>query len=281
MPDTADPTRPTADCQYAHLPRTGPGIDHHYGENVHLLSHPYPMTLLARLSANETVQPAVNHLVTSLYDWMLAEVASRELATCGVRIPTRMQKYNSEGVYEGEIIDRRQRVVVVDIARAGILPSLRVYHGLHQLVDPENLRQDHIIASRQADAAGRVVGLKMDVTKLGGPIEDATVLLPDPMAATGTSIAGVISHYLAHAGGVPRRIVTMHLIATPEYLKAITRAFPQVIIYAIRLDRGLSPPDVLATVPGARWDEEVGLNATQYIIPGAGGVGEVLNNAWV
>jgi uracil phosphoribosyltransferase len=30
-----------------------------------------------------------------------------------------------------------------------------------------------------------------------------------------------------------------------------------------------------------RWDEERGLDDHHYIVPGAGGVGEVLNNAWV
>ena len=58
-------------------------------------------------------------------------------------------------------------------------------------------------------------------------------------------------------------------------------AHPDIVIYALRLDRGLSPADVLATVPGTRWDEERGLNDHQYIVPGAGGVGEILNNAWV
>ena len=38
---------------------------------------------------------------------------------------------------------------------------------------------------------------------------------------------------------------------------------------------------VLQTTPGKRWAEEKGLNDRQYIVPGAGGVGEVLNNAWV
>jgi uracil phosphoribosyltransferase len=52
-------------------------------------------------------------------------------------------------------------------------------------------------------------------------------------------------------------------------------------VYALRVDRGLSPPEVLATVPGTRWSEERGLDEHQYIVPGAGGVGEILNNAWV
>jgi len=73
----------------------------------------------------------------------------------------------------------------------------------------------------------------------------------------------------------------MHLIVTPEYIKRVLADHPDVIIYALRLDRGLSEPAVLQTVPGERWDEERGLNEHQYIVPGAGGVGEILNNSWV
>ena len=46
-------------------------------------------------------------------------------------------------------------------------------------------------------------------------------------------------------------------------------------------EKGLSPSKVLSTVPGTHWDEEKGLDEHQYIVPGAGGVGEILNNAWV
>ena len=53
-----------------------------------------------------------------------------------------------------------------------------------------------------------------------------------------------------------------------------------MVVYAFRLDRGLSAPDVLASVPGTRWDEERGLDDHHYIIPGGGGMGEVLNNAF-
>ncbi|MEI8254618.1 MAG: hypothetical protein WCJ30_03005, partial [Deltaproteobacteria bacterium] len=40
-------------------------------------------------------------------------------------------------------------------------------------------------------------------------------------------------------------------------------------------------PDVLATVPGTHPDRERGLDDRQYIVPGAGGLGELLNNAWI
>jgi len=68
---------------------------------------------------------------------------------------------------------------------------------------------------------------------------------------------------------------------TPEYIRNVLQAHPDVAVYALRLDRGLSSERALASKPGQYWDEERGLNDRQYIVPGAGGVGELLNNSWV
>jgi uracil phosphoribosyltransferase len=101
------------------------------------------------------------------------------------------------------------------------------------------------------------------------------------MGATGGSLISAMTHYKTRLEGKPGRCITMHLIVTPEYVRNVLKAHPDTTIYAWRLDRGLSPADVLATVPGKRWNEERGLDEHQYIVPGAGGVGELLNNAWV
>src|SRR5713101_5186497 len=50
---------------------------------------------------------------------------------------------------------------------------------------------------------------------------------------------------------------------------------------AIRLDRALSAPKVFDTVAGQLWDQERGLDDRQYIVPGGGGFGELMNNAYV
>ena len=269
------------DIQYARLPRPAGELDHGYGPKVHLLSQPYPMSMLARLCAAETRQPEINRLVATLYDWLLGEVTGRVLATRTVSIESRMKAYNAEGVYTGEMLDPDQKVVVVDIARAGILPAMRFYDGLNHLLDPDKVRQDHVLASRVADASGQVTGVAVESSKIGGPVEDATIFIPDPMAATGTSVSEVIRQYLEEVPGTPRRVVTVHLIVTPQYLAEISRRFPEVEIFAVRLDRGMSPADVLQTRPGDRWSEESGLNARDYIVPGGGGFGEIMNNAWV
>ena len=95
------------------------------------------------------------------------------------------------------------------------------------------------------------------------------------------TVTRVIAEYDAATYGRPAKIVAVHLIVTPEYVRHVTKAHPDVAVYALRLDRGLSPADVLAAVPGERWDEERGLTDHHYIVPGAGGLGEVINNSFV
>ena len=101
------------------------------------------------------------------------------------------------------------------------------------------------------------------------------------MGATGTTVNTALAHYRDAGHGAPRKTIAMHLIVTPEYLRHVRAEHPHVVVYALRLDRGLSAPDVLETVPGTRWDEERGLDSHDYIVPGGGGIGEVLNNSFV
>jgi len=269
------------DVQYQKLPRPSGELQHEYGDKVHLLSHPFAMAMLERLSSPDTVQPEVNRLVGTLYDLLLSEVSNRILATKQVDSPTRMIEFTEHGMYRGESIDRQQKVVVVDVARAGIIPAHHFYEGLHQVIEHSCLRQDHVVASRTTDADGCVTGVTLDGSKIGGPIDDATVIFPDPMAATGSSIAGVIQHYQNALGGVPRALAAVHLIVTPEYIRRMVAEFPELHIFAIRLDRGLSGAEILDSTPGTYAEQERGLTDNQYIVPGAGGVGEVLNNAWI
>jgi uracil phosphoribosyltransferase len=186
-----------------------------------------------------------------------------------------------EAVYRGTAVDDETKVVTVGIARAGTMPSQVVYDLLNEVLDPAGVRQDHLFMSRTTDASGKVTGAHWNDAKIGRDVDGRLVLFPDPMGATGSSIVSALTHYKTKLEGTPARCITMHLIVTPEYIKNVLAAHPDTVIYALRLDRGLSPQDVLATVPGTRWDHEVGLDERQYIVPGAGGVGEILNNAWV
>ncbi len=256
-------------------------LRHHYGPRIHLLSDPYHLALLARLSANDTHQPIVNHLVTTLYRDLITAVVARELPVAPVATPTRMIAHTPAGVFRGEIVDPSTPVVCVDIARAGMLPAQVCFDALNHVLNPAGVRQDHLVMNRVTDDDGHVVGARIFGEKTGGDVHGRFLLFPDPMGATGTSVIKAIRYYREHAGGTPRRIITMNLIVTPEFVRNLTAACPEVIIYAFRLDRGLSAPDVLASLPGTHPERERGLDDTQYIVPGAGGLGEVINNVFV
>jgi uracil phosphoribosyltransferase len=267
---------------YARSRYAPPEIDHHYGPNVRLLDDPVGWTLLARLCAHDTRQPEIGRLVRVLYDRLGHAVFAAELPRARLDVPTRMITSSPQAaVVRSTGIAPQTRVVTVGIARAGTVPSQVIYELLNELLEPACVRQDHLFMSRETDANGRVTGAAWHDAKIGRDVEGRVVLFPDPMGATGTSLISALDHYKTRLEGTPGRCIAAHLIVTPEYLRNVLRAHPDTLVYALRLDRGLSAADVLATVPGTRWDEERGLDEHQYIVPGAGGVGEIMNNAWV
>ncbi len=269
------------DVAYAQSRFSHPEIAHRYGKDVHLLDDPLAWTLLARACSPDTGQPDVGRLVRTLYEMLARVVLAAEFPRNKVASPTRMVSLHAEAVYRGVAIARPTKAVTVGIARAGTMPSQVVYDLMNEVLDPALVRQDHLFMSRQTNAQGEVIGATWHDAKIGRDVEDRFVLFPDPMGATGSSMVSALSYYKTQLEGRPARCIAMHLIVTPEYVKRVHEAHPDTVIYALRLDRGLSSADVLKTEPGTRWAEEKGLNDVQYIVPGAGGVGEILNNAWV
>jgi len=67
-------------------------------------------------------------------------------------------------------------------------------------------------------------------------IEDALVIVVDPMLATGGSAAGAIKH-LKDTGA--KRIVLVTLVSAPEGIAFIRTTHPDVIIYTAVIDREL------------------------------------------
>ena len=256
-------------------------IPHHYGNRVFILNNTFHLSLLAKICHPGTLQPQINQAVTLLYQYLLSVAVSNELETETFTASTRMTATHPQHPLTGVRLKPQQKVICVDLARAGILPSQVCFEQLHWLIDPERLRQDHIFASRQTDDSHSVVATQIGSHKIGGPIKDASVIFPDPMGATGTTIISAIDFYKKNIEGPAKKFLALHLIVTPEYLKRVTISHPEVVVYAFRLDRGLSSQRALNAEPGQFWDEERGLNENDYIVPGAGGFGEIMNNSFV
>ena len=256
-------------------------LQHHYGSKVHILESPFLQSVLARLCHPDTYQPRINQLVETLYFSLVQRVIDREFVVKDQSWPTRMTQAHPDKKLEAQWVDGSQRAVCVNIARAGTYPSHICYQSLHHAIEPENIRQDHIFASRLTDDREKVQGSELAGTKIGGGIDKAIVLFPDPMGATGNTIVSAIDLYKNKVSGEASKFIALHLIVTPEYLKAVTTAHPEAEIYAVRLDRGMSSADVLQKPPGLHWDLERGLNDKDYIVPGGGGFGEIMNNSFV
>lgn len=273
------PNLSNSDCQFQNIQYRTSELEHRYGNNVHLLANPFLLTLLSRLCSKETTQPLINYYITEIYSELLRIVINREFPLRQEKVPTRMQEFHPEGVYEGAILDPKTKVVSVNLARAGTLPSHVCYSALNYLLLPEQVRQDHISVGRTTNSSDQVTGSEVSGHKIGGSSDQSIILFPDPMGATGGTILKVVELY--RSLGKPKKFIALHCIVTPEYIKNLQSKAPDVLIYAARLDRGLSSPEVLQTIPGTHWDSEKGLNEKQYIVPGGGGFGEILNNAYV
>lgn len=268
------------DYQHNNLVYHSIEMDHFYGSNIHILSSPYMLSILAKLGSPQIKQPILNKLVETLYNYMIDEVINSLFPRKSVSVDTRMKIHHREGVYEGQIIDPEVPCVVVDLARAGTFPSHLCYEKLNYLMNPDLVRQDHFYVARSCNEKGEVIGVNVSGSKIGGSIDQAIVMFPDPMGASGVTMVEAYQHYKNKVGGKPLLVVALHLIVTPEYLRNVKSSCPDLHVFTLRLDRGLSEPAVLDEIPGKYWDLERGLNHHQYIVPGAGGLGEIMNNSY-
>ncbi len=278
-PNSPGQPKPLQDHQFKTSDFTLSEREHAYGKNVHLLEDPFLHTHLLRLCAEGTEQPVINELIQTLYSNLLKTIVNVEFPVITTTTQTRMATQHPEAIFDSPAIDPTVPVVCVNLARAGTLPSHVCYNALNYFMQPKGVRQDHVSIARTLAKNQHVSGSEVSGHKIGGGIEESVVLFPDPMGATGSTIIEAIDLYKTR--GRPRKLIAMHCIVTPEYLKRVTSAHPELIVYAIRLDRGLSSAAVLQTMPGTRWSEERGLNNQDYIVPGGGGFGEILNNAYV
>ena len=112
------------DSQYRRIDFTLSQREHRYGPGVHLINDPYLMTRLARLCSPQCVQPETNRLIRDIYRTLGAYLANHLFPRTTIRVPTRMaDNHPKEGIFAGEGIAPNTKVVIVDLARAGMMPS--------------------------------------------------------------------------------------------------------------------------------------------------------------
>ena len=202
-------------------------------DNVIILDHPLLKHKISRLRDETTGTNEFRSLVEEIAMLMGYE-ALRDLPTEEVEIKTPIETCKSP------VISGR-KLAVVPILRAGLgmvsgilalVPSAKVGHiGMYR---DEETHEPHEY-----------------YCKLPDPIEERTIVVVDPMLATGGSAVDAV-HLIKQKGG--KNIKFMAIIAAPEGIKKFTEAHPDVQLYVAQQDRCL--------------------NENAYICPGLGDAGD-------
>ena len=200
-------------------------------ENVTIMDHPLIQHKISRLRDKTTGTNEFRTLVSEIAMLMGFE-ALRDLPTELVEIETPIET-TKQPMIAGK------KMAIVPILRAGLgmvdgvlnlVPSAKIGHiGLYR--DPETHEPHEYYC------------------KLPEPIDQRTILVVDPMLATGGSGADAITMIKQHGGKNIKFI-----IAAPEGLERLHKEHPDVQIYVGALDRQL--------------------NENAYICPGLGDAGD-------
>ena len=201
---------------------------------VHLIDHPLVQDILLDLR-NARTEPEQFRLLAGRISVLLAAEALRDLPTVVDTVTTPV------AVAQGRRI--KTDVVLVPVLRAG----LGMLPGMLELVP--GARVGHI--GLQRDEATAVAF--QYYSKLPPRLDESYVLMIDPMLATGGSAVAALD-LLTRAGA--RQIRLVCIVAAPEGIAAVEKAYPNIPIFTPAIDERL--------------------NSHRYIVPGLGDFGDRL-----
>jgi len=141
-------------------------------------------------------------------------------------------------------------VVIVNVLRA----ATPFVEGLLKAFP--RARQGVISASRDESAGMDADGefpISVDYVKLPDIAPDDTVIVADPMLATGSTMSTVLSH-ITEQGTDPEHLVVLSAVAAPPGIVRVTDEFPEIDLLTVAID-----------------DE---LNEEGFIVPGLGDAGD-------
>lgn len=199
---------------------------------LHVLEHPLITHKLAIMRSKDTSTKDFRQNLDEIAGLMAYEI-TRDVPTCDVVVETPMGDCNTKTLATD--------IVLVPILRAGLgmvngicdlVPTVKVAHiGLYR--DEETLEPHEYFA------------------KYPKCMDDAVVMIVDPMLATGGSANAAIT-MVKRQGAKNIRLVC--LVGAPEGVKAVEEQHPDVDIYLAALDEKL--------------------NEKGYIVPGLGDAGD-------
>ena len=202
-------------------------------ENVTVIDHPLVQHKISRLRDKNTGTNEFRTLIEEIATLMEYE-ALRDLPLEDIEVETPIERCMTP-VISGK------KLAVVPILRAG----LGMVNGILSLVPTAKVGHIGLYRDEETHEPHEYF------CKLPSPIEERTIIVTDPMLATGGSAISAVDFIKQHGG---KTIKFMSIIAAPEGLERFHAAHPDVQIYVGHLDREL--------------------NADAYICPGLGDAGD-------
>jgi uracil phosphoribosyltransferase len=151
----------------------------------------------------------------------------------------------------GERVKGLDDVVIINVLRA----ATPFVEGLLKAFP--RAKQGVISAGRDEEAGMDEDGtfpISVDYKKLPEITEDDTVVVADPMLATGSTMCTVLDHVLDAAEDEPEDLFVLSAVSAPEGLIRVNEAFPEADLLTVSID-----------------DE---LNDEGFIVPGLGDAGD-------
>ena len=202
-------------------------------ENVTYIDHPLVQHKISMLRKKTTGTNEFRTLVEEIATLMGYE-ALRDLPLEDVEVETPIETCMTPML-------AGKKLAIVQILRAG----LGMVNGVLSLVPSAKIGHIGLYRDEETHEPHEYF------CKLPNPIEQRTIVVTDPMLATGGSAVAAIDFIKQHGG---KHIKFMCIIAAPEGVKKLHEAHPDVQIYVGHLDREL--------------------NENAYICPGLGDAGD-------
>ena len=188
-------------------------------ENVTYIDHPLVQHKISMLRKKTTGTNEFRTLVEEIATLMGYE-ALRDLPLEDVEVETPIETCMTPML-------AGKKLAIVPILRAG----LGMVNGVLSLVPSAKIGHIGLYRDEETHEPHEYF------CKLPNPIEQRTIVVTDPMLATGGSAVAAIDFIKQHGG---KHIKFMCIIAAPEGVKRLHEAHPDVQIYVGHLDRELN-----------------------------------------
>ncbi|ASJ06799.1 uracil phosphoribosyltransferase [Thermococcus pacificus] len=197
---------------------------------------PFIMEILTELRDERTGPIAFRKGLVKLGRYMAYELTKTMEVE---KVPVKTPLEETEGV----LVKDRRNVVIITVLRAAI----PLMEGLIKVLD--HARVGIVSASR---GKAPKFEIEMNYVKIPEIKPEDTVIVADPMIATGSTLIKVLEEVKRY--GRAKRYVVVGVLAAPEGISRIKEAHPDVQIFVAAIDREL--------------------NEKGYILPGLGDAGD-------